>query len=589
MPTPEEVRAEIVRRERMRRREADFTGPGHGHPAGLDPLNPTARVSTRLPNMPKNIKGIGENLVALGTGAVAEPIAGAAGLASLAVHTAMSVFQGKWLPGAVDNAANTIDRVREFIAVEPKTEAGQEIAGAIARPFAAIERFADRAGEVIGRGNPLASAFVKTVLLGWPTGLGYRGLKAKRQTRDEQIRVIEEGARELGVELGPDIRQQLREAGEQSAVATRGESMGPVQIELKAKYEAARAEKNRLYEDARATQASIDQANIRSLNARLGYALDGFDITPEFHPVIVRRLQELDNLSLDQGRAMTINEIEGIRKKASTSRPPRANEQQNTAISRFNQAIDEFLEDMRNRDMVRGDPEAIASWERAIEANKRYRATFTTNKVLRQLLELGPDNGPITVEQMRAWTFGSSQSGFGPQAAQTIQALGKAIGTESQAFSALRTEAMFNFVQPLLEPNPNFARFARQYDNILRNNPTLIDVLSLESKTPLQQLRKLADAVETTGAAPPIDINLNRALAQVLFGHNIAQAGLRVNLATTMIQLLRGTGASERHAMLTELMGYDPFNMPIMPRGGPAAAAIILAEIEESKNDFSIN
>jgi hypothetical protein len=70
-----------------------------------------------------------------------------------------------------------------------------------------------------------------------------------------------------------------------------------------------------------------------------------------------------------------------------------------------------------------------------------------------------------------------------------------------------------------------------------------------------------------------------------MFGHQISQAGLRVRVATAMIKILRGTGESERRAILSDMLGYNP-KVPLVPKSGPIAASIFLAELEESRRQI---
>lgn len=568
------IEAEMVRREIERRRQASNQGPPSPQevPLGMDPSGPQSAAGDLMmpPGDKDNVRGIGANIVSMATGAAIQPVAGLAGLAEMVPGLR------RIIPGSTP--AEAVERTQNFWTYRPRSEAGQRIQGNIAVPASFIDRKVDDLSEFLGRGNPIASTAIRTTLLGIPMAFGMRSAIARRGEIKADIRTIEEGARELGVELGPDIRRQLQEAGSESAVPSRGESMSGVREELIRQQQAAKANVDQLYDNARATYAEIDPAVLNNLNGRLAVALDSFDV--EQMPIVSRRMDELRDLMSRDGttHTVTLNEIERIRQRINTNRAPRDDRAQNAALSRVRDSMDEWLDDVFHRDMIRGDPNALEAWRAATDANRSYRARFFDNRVLRQLIEQD-----TTVEQMRNWVFGSTRVGFAPEAAKTIEALKVAIGEDSTAFSGLRAEAMYNIVRPLMSDTPNFRQFIRNYDEIVKNNTSLIQSLSMEAETPMNQLYSIARAVERTGAAPQINWNIERALAQVMFGHQISQAGLRVNLATSMIRILRGTGESERAAILADMLGYNP-NQTVIPRSGAAASAVILSELEQSEN-----
>lgn len=107
--------------------------------------------------LPETLGGIGETALTMATGAVAEPLAGLAGLASLP-------FKGS-------EAGGVVDTVRNALTYQPKTEAGQEYAQAIAEApilsdiSEAIQSGQKRLGEsaYAATGSPAAAAVAETI------------------------------------------------------------------------------------------------------------------------------------------------------------------------------------------------------------------------------------------------------------------------------------------------------------------------------------------------------------------------------------------------------------------------------------------
>lgn len=151
------ARAELARRE-LARREAE-----------RQPAVEKPRPEGNLPF------GAFENFLQMGTGAIAAPVSGLAGLVASAI------------PGG-DDPADIVERVGRGLTFEPRTQAGQDVSEFVSRPFELFERFSDTAGEVTGEPeDTLGATAVKTALLSLPAALGLRGLGKKPLTRRQQV------------------------------------------------------------------------------------------------------------------------------------------------------------------------------------------------------------------------------------------------------------------------------------------------------------------------------------------------------------------------------------------------------------------
>jgi hypothetical protein len=161
-------------------------------------------------------RGLGEVGLSLGTGAVAAPIAGLAGIA------------GTLLPGPEGQGARWTEGVQQALTYEPRGFVGQRTLGAVAAPFEQFERFADWAGEVSGDpGDVLGATAVKTGILAAPSLLGLRGKRPEpiKAPSAGELRAastqLYETAHNAGIQVAPraiarmmdEIETRARQAG----------------------------------------------------------------------------------------------------------------------------------------------------------------------------------------------------------------------------------------------------------------------------------------------------------------------------------------------------------------------------------------
>lgn len=114
--------------------------------------------------------GVGDAALALGTGALASPIAGLAGLV------------GSALPGPQGQGADWVQKTQDALTYEPKTGLGKGITNAVAYPFQKLAQGADVAGQKVtdATGSPLAGTFINTAIQALPllAGKGAKSLQA---------------------------------------------------------------------------------------------------------------------------------------------------------------------------------------------------------------------------------------------------------------------------------------------------------------------------------------------------------------------------------------------------------------------------
>lgn len=158
----------------------------------------TDAVETAINRSPT--AGIVDAGLALGSGAIAGPVSGLAGIA------------GTLLPGPKGQGADFVRKTQDALSYEPKTKIGQGITTAVSYPFQKLAEAGDVAGEKTAEktGSPAAGAATNALLQSVPIVLGkvkpvggsaetLAKLKLKNAPADEAIT----GARDAGYTLPP--------------------------------------------------------------------------------------------------------------------------------------------------------------------------------------------------------------------------------------------------------------------------------------------------------------------------------------------------------------------------------------------------
>lgn len=144
--------------------------------------------------------GLGETVLQMGTGAIAQIPAGFAGIAASA------------LPGG-KSGAEAVNSVMDSMTYQPRTDVGKRTSEGVAGLLEPIERAADYAGEKSGAPtDTLGATAVKTALLAAPMALGMRG------SRTPSVRPKVPTTAELRARAG----QAYKSADESGVILDRG-------------------------------------------------------------------------------------------------------------------------------------------------------------------------------------------------------------------------------------------------------------------------------------------------------------------------------------------------------------------------------
>lgn len=537
---------------------------------GYEEPKEDARTETERMSPGRFLQGGGEAALTALTSGPALAAAGVRGLASMA---------GDLAAGRSDinaRATDVIRRTQEALTYQPRGQTGKDLLAKIAVPFEYYsENVSQRAGKAAADAtrSPAAGAAVETALEFAPSLINLRG--APRAVTD--IAKGSGAAKEAGVNLSlrsslDSVEKDFRSAAEKATGGNRelGENMPAMREAISEKRKSAKSVVDDLYADARSTKAGVPAQSMKRFSEGVAAKMEGFDV--ETMPIVSRRLAELQRIDdLPDNAVVKLEAIEQYRQRLNKNRPSSTDASQAAALNTIRGTLDEFVDAQFNADMISGSPKAIEKWQAARKANEHYRSLFTDEKLVKQIQQTS-----ATPEEMRAWIFGASAVGMKKEAGRTVSKIKEILGEDHPQFNALRQEALLDIMQPLMNDKPDFKKFMSNYDSLVRKNPTVAKELFPDSVTSLQELRTLAASVDKASPTRHL-IDLDRVGATALFGHGIAKAGLKVNLAKKAFNALRlGGTKSVKRQILSDILGYDAY-AAVVPKsavivGGGAAA-----------------
>ena len=530
------------------------------------------------------LQGLGEYGLTTLTGALGQISGGITGLGSL-VYSAIT-GEDDALQASVDR----IQRVADAVTLGPYSESGKRITERFSQDASlrSLQKGAEAGGQFAleQTGSPAVAAATDTAIQFLPSLIGVkeapRGLIPRQRSIDVQ-KIIKE-SQDLGVDISNQRRliEGVTQAGRNmTGGIQRSDSLQAIQDAV---VEARNQQKNlvnSLYEEARSTPAGVPSSQVKGLSNLLQDSLRSFDV--EDLPIVSKRLNEIRQFeTLPNNSAVKLNAISEFRQRINRHRAPSTDITQNAALDIMKGQLDEWLNTQFNSDMIKGSPEALTKWKEATKASQRYKELFKDNKVIKQMAEQGVDP-----EQMRAWIFNTSRTGLKRQANSVTKTLKEIVGERSPEFRALQQDAMLDIIDPLLEPTPNFKQFNRNYDQYLKNNPTLVKEFFPNSGAELRKLRSLSGAIDERKAsklAQQVEGSLERLAIAHTVGYGLARGAARMSLGRQIVKGLKaGVTKSERRKILGKMLGYDP-GMTLLPKS-PIIYSEVIRQADKNNED----
>ncbi len=557
--------------------------------------------------------GATEAVGALATGAVggiiSAPIAGGVAAADIALRNA----------AGFDEPSPSREIVENYTVpgYQPTTQAGIRMLNFASAPFQALDRGATAVGNLVQdaaiHGNeytrvegepdvlgPVGIAALPTAIKMIPdfiaTRAGVKGMPRTPLQRLSDVRRVEGQARNFGVDLeAPNEAQigQLQGAAdrmEPSSVPSEGMDTITDAVRRERANESTRI--GNIFTEAEQGGAQVPSRTAGTLQDRLQTATGRF-ITGDMKSV--QSLLE-ESAGFGEGAKRSISEVMGIRNSATvpvndifnfrakinSNLPSDIHSPEYNALSNMRREVDGFLNETLTNDLVSGNPAAVQKWQEAIGEWSDFKTVFDENKIIRKLQD---ENA--TAEQVKNLVFGLNIVRAPRQAGMVIKGLKGILGEDSPEFQTLKSSALSDLLLPMIDAEPDFAKFVKNYDAFQRNNPTLANELFDEAtRTELQGLRDFAGAIDKT---TPIDARLKnagfgRTAAVITAGHRLAQGALRVSLLTRAFNAIKpGAGVDRKNKMLTEILGYNPRASLFTTK--PIQNVATLEEMGEGAND----
>lgn len=530
------------------------------------------------PSIAKRLGGSAEAALTLATGFPAQVAGGLGGIYELV----SGLVSGR--KDAVDTAANRVNSISNAMTFQPRSESGQEILQMVSTPFQKLDELTTSFGGAVlaDTGSPALATAAKVGIEAVPA-LAFGGRPRSMSQRRTDIAETEGGLRALGINLDDSLEAQRGQMGDIAARSTQGQQiraqeMARVQQAVQTAERVADQNVSNLYNAARSTDAAVPVQALSGLPQATRAALADYDI--DLMPIVQKRLSELDEINQMPGSyAVKLNELEKYRRRINRNRPSGNDISQQAALGIIKGQLDSTLDAAFNSSMIKGDPAGIQAWRDARSAFIDYKRTFDDDKVINQLA-----TQQATPEEVRNWVFGASAVGAKKEAGRVIQSLKGVLGENSPAFGALRQEALFDVMEPLLRETPDYAGYVANYDKFVRNSPSVARELFPDSIEEMTRLRAYANAANKV-SPQALTLDMNQTLSRAIFGHGIAKAGMKVSIASQVLGLVRrASGKSDKQRVISEILGYDT-SAPLIPLSPAFVGAGIQTGIDQGQQN----
>ena len=269
----------------------------------------------------------------------------------------------------------------------------------------------------------------------------------------------------------------------------------------------------------------------------------------------------------DEQQLVALSEIQRVRDRIDKSRsktksdsdlPDSVNE--NLALRNLTNQIDDMMDSAFTKDLMSGDPLAVAGWIEANAARSAHNARWNKKSAVARLAR-----HDATAPEVRSLLMGMSVVGPKGSASRVLNQLKEVLGKDHPAIQGITADFVHEMTKPLLQTTPNLKLFLSNFKKTLDNDPALITALNL-SQHEITQLRNFVDLAHRTPStsrkAAFIDM-LPSAVARFTVGHGIAKAGLKVSMFANALKVIIGKDQITRRALLHDLVG-NQIDVPVL-------------------------
>jgi hypothetical protein len=577
--------------------DPSLLGQQQTDPGFVGPLAPTPTRPSRMLNENYG-KGVAAELALQGlTGTLGTLVAG--------VITAPLGIASK---RPIEDQVNAINLTQEALTYSPRLPETQAINESIAQYANEWSLKAqDLIFSVAGESPALATA-IHSVPQAILTALGVNRNRLTRKQIKADMADLEQKAKDLGIDIeSKDMQGELTSAADRLSGNYRGESLETLQANLKKERDIVLRERKGLYKAAESYDAHLYGKTLDTLIDPLERKINARAFPEGIEsPGVKRRMALLRDLydraniqnssrlrnDPNSGRLIVpgpapitfqLNALDALKKGIPTKGPEAdrnwtpAQREEQAIYNIMRRDIEEYVEAQFDTGMFSGDPRAIKAFQNADKFHAMYRKNFRENRFIRKLVD-----AEATPEMLRNWIKGQAKSGVKVEAGLIVGKLKAILGEDSPQFAAIRKDMLFDILRPLTEKTPNFAEFIKRYDELQVNSPGFVKALDPYADPNMQSLRKFAEAAVDTGGILSESIpELDKLISRSLFGHQIAKAQVKVQLGTSLINMLRNAGkGSQWDQMVKNIVGDT--KVPIIPRGSVGHQAFLAYVLNES-------
>lgn len=569
-------------------------------PPKPDPLHQEGMSGIRkaVNTVGAGIEGVLDTGATLASGALAEPVAGIAGLVS-------APFVG------MEKANDVIDRTRSLLTHSAWSDVGkwneQQIGKVAEKVAPAMQWVDDKIGQVAG-GDPVIAAALKTAVIGIPSIYGMKGggkalgtLAEDAETAKSYVSATErEAARirakgeKLGIEYNNDqLPASARAAAERLAPEReRGANMSTVQTAIEQQAKTDKDAIDNMFEAARAKKAYVDVPAMQAVAAQSQrqFLKNGLDLREM--PKVQTRLQQIMDLdrvlpgsAQEQALAMGqrvaqppyriksagLNNIDVMDKRLTAdlagAKPGNFTAEQK-AIYDLRSNLRDALDEQVDNGLIRGDKSVIEDFKKAKEAYALYKENFKSDRIIKKMVT--EDASP---EQLFTWLKGASAAGMRKEAAGTIERMKSILGPNHPAIQTTKMAFLRDTFQPLFKVEEGkFAQGAmstvHNIDKLLQENYSTVKALGIDPDE-LLTLRKSLRAAAEAGPAFKFDWNpITLFVARETVGSEIAKKAAMVKITHKILNSAIRVGKLGQ-SDIDRLLTQQPFDQPMFNPNQP--------------------
>lgn len=350
-----------------------------------EPLAPEQQASP-IAGAVKNAHGaMWEPLLSVGSSAIAAPVAGFAGIGQSLKNLVSPGMQ----------AGDRVSQVREAMTYQPRTAAGQGMAGAIAYPFEKLARGANAVGNAIAMPDQPGTYISPSA--------GNYGLPAIRQneTGANPLRSAAGAVANTAIQAAPSLLLKGRgKPAEVPANVPRNPSMGrgagavPEQAVSEApavqrpsrlagvpdetpSKEALKAASQAAYKRAEEAGAVISRESFDTAKNAITSMLEKDGLDPTLHPsttAALKRLRETEG-------PVTLEKLETLRRIAKDAQGSNVPADKRLA-GKIVETIDNYADTLATKDLIAGSPEAVGALKEARGLYSRARKSETIQEMI---------------------------------------------------------------------------------------------------------------------------------------------------------------------------------------------------------------